>query len=70
MGELWGTCGHRITGKELEHNGISIKEYDETGRQVVCSMVVCDKCLKWWKKRKLILHNQKEEEDWLNEKTR
>ena len=66
MGELIGTCGHKITLKECYANAIPVKEYDKEGRRVVCYMVVCDKCLEWWKKKKLILHNENEQKEWLD----
>ena len=69
MGEIIGTCGDTLTDRMFTNNNISVKEYDKEGGRVIRSMVVCDKCLKWWRKKKLILHNEKEEERWLNEKT-
>ena len=71
MGELIGTCQHKLTNEEFTNftysiNNISVKEYDKEGRRVVCYMVVCDKCLEWWKKKKLILHNENEQREWLD----
>lgn len=69
MGTIFGTCGHVLTDKEFLNNAIAVKEYDGGGR-VICCMVVCNKCLKWWRKKKLILHNEKEEGEWLNESSK
>lgn len=52
-----GTCGHEVsdTGKHGLGYSIAVREQDREGRWGVAYIVVCAKCLAWWRKKKLIV---------------
>lgn len=58
------TCGHQLTEAEDFGTMIAVKQYARDGGKAVGFPVVCDKCLKWYKRKKLILNNQQQAE-WL-----
>jgi hypothetical protein len=58
------TCGHELTEKEGLGITVAIKEFDKFGDKIVSYPTLCAKCLKKYKKRKLILNSQEEIENW------
>lgn len=65
-----GTCGHQLTQAESEgfDNYISIMDHDRSGNKVVSYMTVCNECKKIFDKRKLILKNDTEVNDYISGK--
>lgn len=64
-GKIIGTCGHEIT--DLENSTIIVKEQgvDYDGfYNAISYLSVCPKCIKNYED--IILHNQKEIDEWLN----
>lgn len=69
MGEVIGTCGHKL--RDVLGNVLLIKDYytdyeEEKIKKCTASICVCDKCAKWYKKEKLVLNNLEEIKQWLN----
>lgn len=70
MGEVIGTCGHKLRG--IADNELTIKEYfndyaEWTIKRCIAYVCVCDKCAKKYEKWKIVLHNQAEIDEWLND---
>ena len=61
------TCGHKLKESEGMGTTIAVKDYSKDGSRAVAWITVCDKCLKWYKRKKLILKTEKEENKWLQE---
>jgi hypothetical protein len=59
------TCGHTLTNEEGLGTTIAVKGY-ENGEHIISYPTVCDKCLKWYEKRHLILKTKKQQKQWLN----
>ena len=61
------TCGHDITEDFLAGKmiNISVKDHDKAGNKIVTYKTVCRKCYRWHKRKRLILKNEKQENDWL-----
>lgn len=57
-----GSCGHELRG--VDDNILSIKEYDRSGERVVATICVCDDCIRWYRKHRLILKDKKAEDKW------
>ncbi len=60
------TCGHTLTEKEGLGVTIAIKDHCKDGSQAISYPTLCNKCLKWYKKKNLELKTKQEQEDWLN----
>jgi hypothetical protein len=52
------TCGHKVNDLKLAHH-IEAKDYDRNGNECASSLVVCGKCLSWYKKEKLFIKEYK-----------
>lgn len=52
---IQASCGHEITGEWLEsEEGLTlVKGYAKDGSRCIEEMVVCPKCLKWYRKHRL-----------------
>jgi hypothetical protein len=59
------TCGHTLTKEEALGTTIAVKDRDKKGRHCVSYPTVCNKCLEWYKKKRLIL-TEKAQKKWLN----
>lgn len=58
------TCGHDVTNEKDLGTLIAVAEYSREGTFAVGHPVVCEKCLKWYKKRNLIL-TEEQQERWM-----
>ena len=68
MGEVIGTCGHKLRG--VDDNRLTIKDYfndyDEWEiKRCIAYVCVCDRCAKEYEKTGVVLYNEKEESEWL-----
>jgi hypothetical protein len=67
-----GTCGHDITDEwEQVKDGIAIMEHaiDYGSMKFVNAIsycVVCKKCREQYEELGIVLHNEQEEQDWIN----
>ena len=62
---ITATCGCILTEEERLGTAIAVKDYCRDGSRAISYPSVCDKCLKWYEKSKLILKTKKQEEKWL-----
>ncbi len=60
------TCGHKLTEEEGLGTTIPIKDYCKDGSKAIGYPTLCNKCLKWHRKKKLELKTDNEQERWLN----
>jgi hypothetical protein len=58
------TCGHQLKEKEGLGINIAVKDSIDNCRGIISYITVCEKCLKWYKKKKLILETEKERKTW------
>ncbi len=74
MGDVIGTCGHKLEwkgGGDGFGNSFYIKEYsaecDGSGRwgKGVAYICVCDECAKWYRRKSRSFKNQEEAMAWL-----
>ncbi len=63
MGEVIGTCGHELF--DVTGNVLTIKEYDREGNKCLVYVTVCDACAKEYEQGNIVLHNTKEQNDYL-----
>ena len=65
---IFGTCSHEIPLDWFESGKgeIKIKDHNREGQKVIAYCVVCETCLVFYHKNGLILHNEDEENKWLN----
>jgi len=59
-----GTCGHEITLLNVKQ-GLLIKEYTRKAERCIASIAVCPECQERYEAEGVILHNKREEEEWL-----
>ena len=64
MGEIIGTCGHKISIMTLGNN-IKIRDFDDYNNRIVSSVIVCDTCLILHQRNNLICFNEQQEREWL-----
>lgn len=62
------TCGHELTEHEGLGTTIAIKDYSRDGSRAISYPTLCDKCLKWYRKKKLELKTKQEQRKWFNAK--
>jgi len=62
------SCGHKLTKEEGLGTTIAVKDQSKDGSKAIGYPTVCNKCLKWYRKNKLELKTEKEQERWLNSK--
>ena len=62
------TCGHKLKESEGMGTTIAVKDYSKDGSRAVAWITVCDKCLKWYKRKKLIFMAAKEIQEYLIKK--
>jgi hypothetical protein len=60
------TCGHILTEEEGLGITIAVKDYCKDGSKAIGYPTLCNKCLKWYRKKKLELKTEAEQERWLN----
>ena len=63
MGEVIGTCGHELF--DITGNALTIKENDREGNKCIAYVNVCDACAKEYEQGDIVLHNTKEQNDYL-----
>jgi len=63
MGEVIGTCGHALF--DITGNALTIKEHDSEGAKCLCYVNVCDECAAEYEQGNIVLHNTKEENDYV-----
>lgn len=66
-----GTCGHTFSDNEGGDGfgtTIPVKDHTKDGSRAIGYPTVCDKCLEWYKKKKLVLETKEEQEKWLKGK--
>jgi len=65
MGTVIATCGHQLTKAEELGTTIAVAGYARDCGRAVDYLTVCDKCLKWYERKKLRLTEQQADE-WLS----
>ena len=59
-------CGHKLTETEGLGITIPVKDYCKDGSKAIGYPTLCNKCLKWYRKKKLELKTEPEQKRWLN----
>jgi hypothetical protein len=59
------TCGHTLSKEEGLGTTIAIKDYERDGSRSISYPTLCNKCLKWYRKKKLELKTKEEQDCWL-----
>jgi hypothetical protein len=54
---VYGTCGHEL--KNIGGNPIIHTDQNREGELCLSYDCVCDECLKWWQKKRLLIKNVK-----------
>lgn len=62
-GSITGSCGHEFKDDE-KGNELTIKDYDHE-EKCLCYVYVCDKCVVGYEQDNVVLHNTKEQNDYL-----
>ena len=60
------TCGHTLTEEKGLGTTIAVKDYCKDGSKAIGYPTLCNKCLKWYREKKLELKTEEEQERWLN----
>jgi hypothetical protein len=68
MGKIIGTCGHELEGEWAfsEEAQIYIKSFTRENEKSFDCIWVCPKCRCDYLLEGLILHNEREQDEWLN----
>lgn len=61
------SCGHTLTDEEDIGWSVSIKDYDREGEHAVTYQTLCRACLFDYLGENLILHTEKDEEEWIDD---
>ncbi len=59
------TCGHTLTEEEELGTTIAVKSYCKDGSKAIDYPTVCNKCLKWYRKKRFELRTEEQRERWL-----
>ena len=60
------SCGHLLTKEEGLGTTIAVKDYCRDGDKAIAYPTLCNKCLKWYRKKKLELKTEEEQKCWIN----
>lgn len=63
-GSITGSCGHEFKDDE-KGNELTIKENDREGNKCIAYVYVCDECASEYEQVNIVLHNTKEENDYV-----
>lgn len=58
------TCGH--SGGDPLGKQIEVKTITPDGHHAIDGMVVCDRCIVWYRKNGLVIDNEIQKNKWLN----
>lgn len=59
------SCGHELTEEENMGNTICVRDFDRSGKKVVCYTTLCSKCLSLYREKGLELKSEQEKNNWL-----
>jgi len=63
MGEMYGTCGHKIDFETQV--ALAIKDFTREGERCVSYGVYCPECAKWFRRHRCVLKDEEAEDRWL-----
>lgn len=67
MATITASCGHAISWARYDSGKgeICVKDYARDGERCACYMVACPKCVRWYKKAKMILRTRGAIDRWI-----